>query len=64
MGTEIKPMTFGVAAAYFITGVVILTGMLIWDANGAPTAAHFVTAFSGYPIGQGIVGMWRSRRTR
>ncbi|WZH37841.1 MAG: hypothetical protein PIR02_04065 [Microbacterium enclense] len=43
-------------------GTVALAAMLWWDANGAPTVAHFITAACGYFIGQGIVTFFAARR--
>ncbi len=43
-------------------GTVGLAAMLWWDANGAPTVAHFLTASFGYLIGQGIVTFYAARR--
>ncbi len=43
-------------------GTVVLALMLWWDANGAPTVAHLITAACGYPIGQGIVMFFAARR--
>ncbi|KTS02562.1 MULTISPECIES: hypothetical protein [Microbacterium] len=43
-------------------GTVGLAVMLWWDANGAPTVAHFLTASFGYLIGQGIVTFYAARR--
>ncbi|MEV7769516.1 hypothetical protein [Microbacterium sp. NPDC086615] len=43
-------------------GTVGLAVMLWWDANGAPTVAHFLTASFGYLIGQGIVTFFAARR--
>ena len=46
----------------FAVGVVGLAAMLWWDANGAPTVAHFFTGASGYLLGQGIVTFFAARR--
>ncbi|MDF2990496.1 MAG: hypothetical protein K0S37_1010 [Microbacterium sp.] len=43
-------------------GTAVLAVMLWWDANGAPTVAHLLTAACGYPIGQGIVMFFAARR--
>jgi len=43
-------------------GTLALAVMLWWDANGAPTVAHFLTAACGYVIGQGVVTFFAARR--